>query len=317
MRRGYGRQLPHLIDSPSSTTPTPSPTSTPTRPYEKTGGSRRRRSTASPGCAGDGRSAARLPGDPRDGHERQGLDVADDHPPADGQRAHRRHVHQSAPRADQRAHRPQLRADRRRRLRRADRRRRRPRGVAGVPPGYFEAVTAAAFRGSPTSPSTSPWSRSGCSADGTRPTWSTPRSPSSRTSAWTTPSSPARRSPTSPARRRASSSRQRGVIGETDPTSSRSSRPSRQPRACSAARLRRRHQPARARRPARRSAHADHDLSRGVRPAARRPPGRQCGDRARRRRGVLRRPARRRRRREGFAAVGSTGGSRCWSTSRS
>ena len=72
---------------------------------------------------GDGRSAARVPGDPRHRHQRQGLDGADDHPPADGAGADRRHVHQPAPRARQRAPRAQRRADQRRRLRRADRRR--------------------------------------------------------------------------------------------------------------------------------------------------------------------------------------------------
>ena len=70
-----------------------------------------------------------VPGDPHHRHERQGLDGADDHPPADGARPHGRHLHQPAPRADQRAHQPRRRADQRRRLRRADRRGRRHRGA--------------------------------------------------------------------------------------------------------------------------------------------------------------------------------------------
>ena len=91
-------------------------------------------------------------------------------------------------------------------------------GLIGVRPATSRRSPQRPSAGSPTSPSTSPWSRSGCSVAGTPPTSSTPRSPSSPTSAWTTTSSPARRSPTSPARRRASSSRTaRRVIGETDP----------------------------------------------------------------------------------------------------
>ena len=62
---------------------------------------------------GDPQHAA--PGHPRHRHERQGLDRADDHPAADGPRPHGRHLHQPAPRADQRAHRAQRRADQRRR----------------------------------------------------------------------------------------------------------------------------------------------------------------------------------------------------------
>ena len=96
---------------------------------------------------GDGRPAAAVPGHPRHRHQRQGLDDADDHPAADGPRPDRRHLHQPAPRAAQRAHRPQRRADQRRRLRRADRRDRRPRGASpACARRYFEAVTAAAFR---------------------------------------------------------------------------------------------------------------------------------------------------------------------------
>ena len=116
------------------------------------------------------------PVDPRHGHQRQGLDGADDHAPADGARPHRRHVHEPAPRADQRTHHPQRRADQRRGLRRADRRRRRPRGASPVcarPTSRRSPPPRSA--GSPTSPSTSPSSRSGCSAAGTRPTSSTPQ----------------------------------------------------------------------------------------------------------------------------------------------
>ena len=59
----------------------------------------------------------------------------------------RRHVHQPAPRADQRAHRPQRRADRRR-GRSPSRSPPSPtsRCLTGVRPTYFEACTAAAFR---------------------------------------------------------------------------------------------------------------------------------------------------------------------------
>ncbi|CAB4900601.1 unannotated protein [freshwater metagenome] len=59
--------------------------------------------------------------------------------------------------------------------------------------------------GSLISQSTSPWSRSAYSVDGTPPTWSTRRWRSSRTWPWTTWSSPGRPSWTLPARRLASS----------------------------------------------------------------------------------------------------------------
>ena len=89
----------------------------------------------------------------------------------------RRHVHQPPPRADQRALRPQRRADQRRRLRRADRRRRRPRRADRRPADLLRGrAPRRRSAGSPTSPSTSPSSRSGCSAAGTPRTWSTPRS---------------------------------------------------------------------------------------------------------------------------------------------
>ena len=120
-----------------------------------------------------------LPGDPRHRHERQGLDGADDHPPADGPRPDGRHVHQPAPRADQRAHQPQRRADHRRRLRRADRR---ASPTSRCSPACARRTSRSSPRppsaGSPTSPSTWRWSRSACSAAGTPPTSSTPRSPS-------------------------------------------------------------------------------------------------------------------------------------------
>ena len=91
-------------------------------------------------------------------------------------------VHEPAPRAGQRAHRLERRADRRRR-----RSTRLLSGIADIeahlpdPPSYFEILTAAAFGGSPTSRSTSPWSRSASAARGTRPTSSTVRSRSSPT----------------------------------------------------------------------------------------------------------------------------------------
>ena len=61
------------------------------------------------------------------GHQRQGFDIADDHPAVDGARADRRHVHQPAPRAAERADEPRRRDHQRRRVRRADRRGRRSR----------------------------------------------------------------------------------------------------------------------------------------------------------------------------------------------
>ncbi len=76
---------------------------------------------------GDGRPAAGPTGHPRHGHERQGLDGADHQPSARRAGADRRHVHEPAPRADQRADQAQRRADLRRGLRRADRRHRRHR----------------------------------------------------------------------------------------------------------------------------------------------------------------------------------------------
>ena len=160
------------------------------------------------------------PVDPRHRHQRQGLDGADDHPPADGPRAHGRHLHQPAPRADQRAHQPQRRADQRRRLRRADRRDRRPRGDHRRPARRTSRPSPRPrSAGSPTSPSTSRWSRSACSAGGTPPTscdaagrgghQHRPRPHRVRR---------ADARPTSPARRPASSSRGSAVvIGETDP----------------------------------------------------------------------------------------------------
>ena len=57
---------------------------------------------------------------PHHRHERQGLDRSDRHPPAGGARADCRHLHQPASAADQRAHRRERRADRRRRPGRSD-----------------------------------------------------------------------------------------------------------------------------------------------------------------------------------------------------
>ena len=116
--------------------------------YEKTGPHRpRRRSTASSGSWT--RWATRSGPYPVihvTGTNGKGSTAQIDHPPADGPRPDRRHLHQPAPRAGQRADRPQRRADRRRRLRRADRRDRRPRGARRRAADYFEIVTAAAFR---------------------------------------------------------------------------------------------------------------------------------------------------------------------------
>ena len=88
----------------------------------------------------------------------------------------RRHVHQPAPRAAQRAHQPQRRADQRRRLRRADRRGRRSRGARRRAPALLrDRRPRPRSAGSPTWPSMSPSSRSACSAGGTPPTSSTPQ----------------------------------------------------------------------------------------------------------------------------------------------
>ena len=143
--------------------------------------------------------------------------------------------------------------------------------------------------------STSRWSRSGSAARGTRRTWSTPTSPSSPTSRSTTSSISA---PT-----RESIAREKAgivkpmrslVLGETDPDLV----PifaAREPAAarCCAAATSACTENARGRRARRRSRHAAAALRRRVPPAARRAPGRQRRDRARRGRGVRRRAARR------------------------
>ena len=94
---------------------------------------------------------------------------------ARGPRPVGRHLHEPAPRADQRA-------DRRGTASRSttttfadviERDRGRSSRCRGRAARYFELLTAAAFRGSPTSPSTSPWSRSACSVASTPPTSAT------------------------------------------------------------------------------------------------------------------------------------------------
>ncbi|MEZ5248114.1 MAG: hypothetical protein R2713_02545 [Ilumatobacteraceae bacterium] len=76
--------------------------------------------------------------------------------------------------------------------------------VAGVRPTYFELVTAAAFRWFADVAVDVAVVEVGMLGTWMRPTWSTPRSRWSPTSAWTTTSTPARPPPTSPARRAAS-----------------------------------------------------------------------------------------------------------------
>ena len=122
-----------------------------------------------------------------------------------------------------------------------------------------------------------------------------PTSPSSPTSGWTTPSSPARRS-ADIAREKAGIIKptSAAIIGETDPDLVDIFRGRRRgdhvrPRPG----LRDDEQPPRGRRPPARPAHADDDLPRRLPAAARRPPGRQRDPRADRRRDVLRRAARR------------------------
>ena len=112
----------------------------------------------------------------------------------DGPGPHRRHVHQPSPRAGQRAHQPQRRA---RSATTSWPSRSRPSPTSRCWPAWSPATSRSSPRppsaGSPTSPSTWSWSRSGCWGGGTPPTWSTARSRSSPTSASTTPSTPGRR----------------------------------------------------------------------------------------------------------------------------
>ena len=115
------------------------------------------------------------------------------------ERAHRRHLHEPAPRARQRADQPQRRTDLRRGLRRADRRGRRPRSDRRAP---SELLRDHDRRGVPMV------RRRRRRRDGDRGRPARPvgrdqrrrraRSPSSPTSAWTTTSSRDRRSRTSP-----------------------------------------------------------------------------------------------------------------------
>ena len=90
---------------------------------------------------------ARVPGHPRHRHERQDVGRADDRGAARGRRALGRFVHQPAPRARQRADGVERRADRRRRARRAARARSRDvEDLLPDAPSYFEILTAAALR---------------------------------------------------------------------------------------------------------------------------------------------------------------------------
>ena len=164
--------------------------------------------------------------------------------------------------------------------------------------------------GSPTSRSTSRWSRSVSAERGTRPTWSTAEvAVVTNVSVDHVEYLGEHRRARSRRRRRASSSRAATlVLGETDPDlvpifAARGAARVR------AARRRLRHacQRAGGRRAHARSLHARRPLPRRVPSAARRAPGRQRRDRARRRGGVRRRAARRRRRARRVRAVRSPG----------
>ena len=202
------------------------------------------------------------------------------------QRADRRHLHEPAPRAHQRAPQAQRRADQRRGLRRADRRRSpTSRLITGVRPTYFESGHRRRVplvrrrrrrRGGGRGRDARPVGR-----DQRRRRPGGGRSP---TSASTTPSSPARRWPTSPARRPGIIKPGSAVVvGETEPElvdifRGRGAAPA---ISCAASDFDTDRQRARRRRPLGRPAHADDDLPRRVRAAARRPPGRQRRGRAR------------------------------------
>ena len=246
--------------------------------------------------ASDGRSAAGRTGHPHHRHERQGLDRADAHPAADGPGPDRRHVHQPAPGAGQRAHHPQRRADRRRG---ASPSRSPPSPTSrcwpACSPSYFEIVTAAAFRWFADVAVDVAVSRSACSGAGTPPTSSTARSRSSPTSGSTTPSTPARRS-ADIATEKAGIVKPGStlVLGETDPELVDIFRAGRRPSvSTSAARTSTcvENQLALGG-PAARPAHPVRRSTPSVPAAPRPPPGRQRRRRADRGRGVLRRAAR-------------------------
>ena len=229
----------------------------------------------------------------------------------DGPRPDRRHLHQPAPRADQRAHHPQRRADQRRRASPSRSPAIADLEVAGrrAAVATSRSLTAAAFRWFADVAVDVAVSRSACSAGGTPPTSSTARSRSSPTSASTTPSSPGRRWPTSP-REKA------GIVKPGSHARARRDRPG-AGRRSSAPTARRERLVARratstcdenqlaARRPPARPAHARRRSTPSVfLPLHGAPPGRQRRGRAGRGRGVLRRAARRpTSSREGFADV--------------
>ena len=214
---------------------------------------------------------------------------------------HGRHVHEPAPRAGQRADRPQRRADQRRRLR-PSRSARSPtsRCVAGVRPSYFEAVTAAAFR----------WFAD-VAVDvavvevGLLGRWDATNVVDAQVAVVTNVGIDhtefAGPTKSDIAREKAGhrQARQRGRARRDRPRSwSRSSTPRAARRSfVRGERLRRAREPARARRPRARPAHADDGLHRRVRPAARRHQADNAVVALDRGRGVLRRAGRRRRRR--------------------
>ena len=218
----------------------------------------------------------------------------------------RRHVHQPAPRAGQRAPRPQRRADQRRDFAEqiaavAD-----LEGLTGVRPSYFEACTAAAFR----------WFAD-IAVDvavvevGLLGRWDATNVVDAQVAVVTNIGMDHNEfaGPTLAdiAREKAGIIKPASavVIGETDPELvAVLSEPPAASRLLRGVDFETAGNQLGRRRPARRHPHADDDLPRGVRAAARRPPGRQRLDRADRGRGVLRRPARRRTSStEGFAAV--------------
>ena len=250
---------------------------------------------------GDGRPAARLPGDPHHRHQRQGLDGADDHPPADGPGPAGRHVHEPPPRARSTSASPAT-ASRSTTSRSPSRSPRSPtsRALIGVRPSLLRGVHGGRL------PMVRRHRRRR-RRDRGRPARDVGRHQRRRR--------PGRRHHQhrdGPQRvRRADARRRRPREGRDHqarlggdhrrdrprPSSTCSARRPAATRLLPRRRLRDGRQPAGGRRSGRRHPHADDDLPRCVRAVARRPPGRQRVARADRRRGVLRRPAGRRGRR--------------------
>ena len=247
------------------------------------------------GVLGDPQDA--FTGHPRHRHQRQGLDRPDDHRAAGRARPVGRHLHQPAPASGSTSASPangepitdeDL-------AERASPSWPRSSRCSGIEPSLLRAAhRGGASAGSPRTRSTWRWSRSGCSVATTPPTWSTPTSPWSPTSARTTPTARATGARPSPRRRPASSSPTPSWCwGSPTRSSSRCSSPR--------ARVDVWTRPADFDVVSDRPAVGGHMLDvrtplgtlRGpLPPAARQPPGRQPGLRDRRRRGLLRPPAR-------------------------